>query len=182
MKKIKWPAWSFGRMKADIQEAWQGLTMGTFRQIFERIDQLGIKKGVDEIGLEGFINQCAWLAAGSGVITGIGGPATMLLGVPIDTLNLLTQQFRITLAISYAETGDYHVRFEDFVRLANTSLKEEAGVAVSKAAMEEFAKKLMVNMGVKTTRRMIPVFGALIGGSANYLFIKQVAKSLKKAG
>ncbi len=55
-----------------------------FHQIFDHIDQLNIKKGVDKMGLDRYIEQCAYMAAGSGVISGSGGMLTMLVGMPVD--------------------------------------------------------------------------------------------------
>jgi len=122
------------------------------------------------------------LAAGSGVITGAGGLSTMLIGVPLDMINVITQQFRVTLAISYHQTGSYQLRFDDFFKVVAGSLKVDTGMAVSKNVMEQVAEKLMVNVGSRTAQRLVPVVGAVIGGSVNYLFIKKVAASIKEIG
>jgi hypothetical protein len=37
----------------------------------------------------------------------------------------------------------------------------------------------LLNLGSKTAERLVPVVGAVIGGSANYLFIKKVARQLR---
>ena len=37
----------------------------------------------------------------------------------------------------------------------------------------------MINFGAKTAERMVPVVGALIGGTANYLFIKRMGNAVK---
>lgn len=157
------------------------LSKGGFKQIFNQIDQLGIKKGVDNMGIEKFVNQCALLAAGSGVVTGVGGISTILIGVPLDLANLITQQFRVTLAISYYNTGRYQIRFDDFFKIVASSLKADTGMVVSKNVMEEVAEKVLVNLGSKTSQRLIPVVGAIIGGTVNYLFIKRVANTLMEA-
>lgn len=52
-------------------------------------------------------------------------------------------------------------------------------MALSKNVMEEVAQKLLMNLGSKTTRRLVPVVGAVIGASANYLFIKRIANNLR---
>src|ERR1700733_486181 len=96
MKLIK-----FKKLGADIKYQAQRLSHEGFKQIFDHIDQLNIKKGVDKMGLDKFIDQCAYLAAGSGVISGSGGALTVIVGIPFDFLNLITQQFRVTMAISY---------------------------------------------------------------------------------
>ena len=83
-----------------------------FHQIFNHTDQLRIKEGVDRLGLDKFIDQCAYLAAGSGVICGSGGIVTMVIGIPFDFMNLITQQFRVTMAIMYHNRGTYNIGFE----------------------------------------------------------------------
>ncbi|GAB2701992.1 hypothetical protein GCM10027037_29350 [Mucilaginibacter koreensis] len=179
MYTFKLPSINLKPVKNKFKDKFNELAKGGFEQIFKRIDQLGIKKGVDQLGLDKFINQCALLAAGSGLLTGTGGVATMAVGVPLDMINLITQQFRVTMAVSYYHTGAYKVSFEDFFKIVASSLKVDAGMTVSKKVMEEVAEKLMVNIGSKTAERLVPVVGAVIGGSANYLFIKRVGESVK---
>ncbi|MDP9080370.1 MAG: hypothetical protein M3O71_23340 [Bacteroidota bacterium] len=151
-----------------------------FRQIFDRINQLNIKNGVDKLGLDKFIEQCAYLAAGSGVVSGTGGVLTMVIGVPVDFINLITQQFRVTMAIMYYKRGHYQIGFEEFMSMIATSLKVEAGVTLTKSMMEGVAEKLLMILGTRTAERLVPVVGAVIGGTANYLFIKRMAESVKK--
>lgn len=130
------------------------------------------------MGIDKFINQCALLAAGSGLVTGMGGISTMVIGTPLDVINLITQQFRITLAISYHKTGRYKISFDDFFKIVASSVKADTKLAVSKNIMEEVAEKILLNLGSKATRRLIPFIGGAIGGTVNYLFIKGVAKEL----
>jgi hypothetical protein len=151
-----------------------------FKQIFDRIDQLNIKKGVDKMGIDKFIEQCAYLAAGSGVISGTGGMLTMVIGVPLDFVNLLTQQFRVTMAIMYHNKGTYQIGFEEFMSFIATSLKVDAGVTLTKTMMEGVAEKMLMVLGTRTAERLVPVVGAVIGGTANYFFIKRMASSVKK--
>jgi len=156
------------------------LSEGGFRKIFNQIDQVNIKKGVDSMGVDKFINQCAVMAAGSGVITGIGGLSTALVGIPMDIINLITQQFRVTMAIAYHNTGNCRFPFEDFFKIVASSLKADTGIAISKNVMEEVAEKILLSLGSKTAQRLIPVVGAVIGGTINYLFIKRVAEGVKE--
>jgi len=182
MKSIKLPKAKFGSWSRKVSKGMQGLSNDGLRYIFEKINQLQIKKGVDQLGLDAFIHQCAILAAGSGVVTGVGGAGSMLIGIPLDMINVITQQFRVTLAFRYSHTGDSKIRFEEFLTFLSEAIKSDTGVSVTKTAIEEVTQRLMVNMGAKTTKRLVPILGALIGGSANYLYIKRVADSLKKAG
>jgi len=170
------------KIGSNVREGFDHLSTGGFQKIFNQIDQYGIKKGVDQMGIDKFINHCALMAAGSGVITGAGGITTMLIGVPLDMINLITQQFRVTLAISYHNTGSYQLKYDDFFKIVASSLKVDTGMAMSKNITEQVAEKLMLNIGSKTARRLVPVVGAIIGGSANYLFIKGVASSIKNPG
>jgi len=168
------------KIKSNVRIYIDHLSHDGFKQIFDHIDQLNIKKGVDRLGLEKFIEQCAYLAAGSGVISGSGGIFTMVIGMPIDFINLITQQFRITMAIMYYNKGTYELDFNDFMTLIATSLKVEASVALTKTMMEGVAEKMLLLLGTRTAERMVPVIGAAIGGTANYLFIKRMARMVKK--
>jgi len=170
----------FKQLQSDLKHQAQKLAQAGFKQIFEHINQLNIKKGVDKMGLEKFIEQCAYLAAGSGVISGSGGMFTIIAGIPFDFANLITQQFRVTMAIMYYNNGSYQIGFEEFMSLVATSLKVEAGVALSKTMMEAIAEKMLMILGTRTAERLVPVVGAVIGGTANYVFIKRMAASVKR--
>ncbi|MBB5634419.1 hypothetical protein HDF26_002913 [Pedobacter cryoconitis] len=168
------------KVKKEVREGFNHLSEGGFKQVFNQIDQLNIKKGVDTLGIDSFINQCALLAAGSGLITGVGGIGTMLIGTPLDILNIIAQQFRVTLAISYHYTGKYKINFDDFFKIVATSVKADTKLALSKNVMEEVAEKILMGLGTKASRRLIPVVGGVIGGTVNYMFIKGIAKELKE--
>ncbi len=168
------------KIKRDLKAGFTTLSEGGFHKIFSHIDQLNIKKGVDKMGIDKFITQCAYMAAGSGVVTGIGGLSTILIGIPLDIINLITQQFRVTMAIAYHNTGSYQFPFDDFFKIVASSLKTDAGIAISKNVMEEVAEKILMSLGSKTAQRLIPVVGAVIGGTINYLFIKRVAEAVKE--
>ena len=170
----------FKKIGSDIKLQAQKLSTEGFRQIFDHIDQLNVKKGVDKLGLDKFIEQCAFLAAGSGVISGSGGLLTIIAGIPFDFANLVTQQFRVTMAISYYNKGSYEVTFEEFMQLVATSLKVEARVAMTKTMMESIAEKTLMILGTRTAERLIPVVGAAIGGTTNYMFIKRMARLVKQ--
>lgn len=173
---------SLKKVKEDAREGFKQLAEGGFKQIFNQIDQLNIKKGVDSMGVDRFINQCALLAAGSGLITGVGGIGTMLIGTPLDVINIIAQQFRVTLAISYHNTGKYKISFDHFFKIVASSVKADTKLAISKNVMEEVAEKILMGLGSKASRRLIPVVGGVIGGTVNYLFIKGVARELKEKG
>ncbi|HTR30890.1 MAG TPA: hypothetical protein VMH27_16585 [Puia sp.] len=163
-----------------IQRRSSLLATHIFRRLFDRVDREAVKKKVDEMGLDGFVNHCARVAATTGVVTGIGGVATLVVGVPADVLNNLTQQFRVTLAVIYAKTGDYKVSFEDFIAIVAVSVGVETGVLLTKSVMVRIAERLLIRMGERTAARVVPILGAAVGGTTNYLFIKGIGASLKR--
>jgi hypothetical protein len=156
------------------------LATHAFRRVFDRVDKTAVKRGVDEMGLNGFIKHCARLAATTGIISGVGGIATMLVGVPADMVNNLTQQFRVTLGVIYAKTGDYEVNFEDFMAIVAISIGVEAGVMITKSVLTRVAERLLIRLSERTAARLVPIVGAAIGGATNYFFIKGIGASLKR--
>jgi len=178
MGLVTLPKFNIRKVKSDFKDGLKKLSAGGFKNIFNGIDQLGIKQGVDRLGIDKFITQCALLAAGSGAVTGLGGITTMLIGVPVDFVNLVTQQFRVTMAIAYHQTGDYSIKFDDLFKMVASSLKVDTGMSISKNVMEQVAEKLLLGVGTKTAERLVPLVGAAIGGTVNYLFIKKVATNL----
>ncbi len=170
---------SLRRIRDNAKLYIEELSQDGFKKIFDRIDQLKIRNGVDKLGLDKFIDQCAYMAAGSGVISGSGGIITMVIGIPMDFINLITQQFRITMAIMYHDRGTYEIGFNEFMSLVAASLRVDASITITKTMMESIAEKLLMLFGTRTAERLIPVVGAAIGGTTNYLFIKRMAKMVK---
>jgi hypothetical protein len=84
------------------------------------------------------------------------------------------------MAILYYNRGSYEISFDEFMSLVATSLKVDAGITISKTMMENVAEKLLLVLGTRTAERLVPIVGAAIGGGANYLFIKRMAKSVKE--
>jgi len=150
-----------------------------FKKVFESINQHGIKRGVNAMGLDGFIQHCARLSAGTGAVTGLGGSVSLLVGLPFDVINNITQQFRVTLAVIYDRRGSYDVGFDEFMSIVAVSLGVEAGLVMTRSLLENIAERLLVRMGAKAGGRLIPVAGAFIGATTNYLFIKSVGASVK---
>jgi hypothetical protein len=169
-----------GMIQEKIHKRANLLATYAFRRVFDRVDKAAVKRRVDEMGLNAFIKHCARLAAATGFVSGIGGAATLVVGIPADTLNCLTQQFRVTLAVIYAKTGDYEVSFEDFMAIVAISIGVEAGVMITKTVLIRIGERLLLRMGERTAARLVPILGAAIGGTTNYLFIKGIGSTLKR--
>ena len=132
------------------------------------------------MGLDGFIEHCARLAASTGAVTGMGGAVTMIVGIPADLFNSLAQQFRVTMGVIYARRGRYTVSFDELMSVVAVSLGLEAGLMLTREILERVAERLLSRMGAKAGGRLIPFVGAVVGGTTNYLFIKSVGVSVKK--
>ena len=52
----------------NIRTTFDDLQQDSFKRLFTHIDQLGVKQGVDRMGLDKFIEKCARLSATSGEI------------------------------------------------------------------------------------------------------------------
>jgi len=104
----------------------------------------------------------------------------MAVGTPVDVVNMITQQFRVTLAIIYHNRGNYNISFDEFINVLAASMKVEAGVAITRNVLEAVAEKIMAKLGSRLAGRLVPVIGGVIGGAANYIFIKRMADSVKK--
>jgi len=165
---------------SNIRLSFDDLQQDTFKKVFTNIDQLGIKQGVDKLGLERFIEQCARLSATTGVISGGGGALTMAIGIPFDLINMLTQQIRVTLGIFYHNRGTYQITFDEFVSIMAAAMQVEAGIVITKNILERGSERMLLRLGTKTASRLIPVVGAVIGGATNYLFIKRMAETVKR--
>lgn len=166
-------------MTSNLRSGFDNWSEDGIHKLFSGIDQLGIKHGVDKMGLDKFILNCARMSALSGAISGGGGAITMAVGIPLDLLNLVTQQIRVTLGIIYYYRGDYNVSFDEFLSIMATALQVEAGIAVTKNLLERGTERAFLRIGPKTAGRLIPVAGALIGGMTNYMFVKRMANKIK---
>jgi len=152
----------------------------SFQKIFESINQFEIKKKVDEMGIDGFINQCAILAATTGAASGFGGFATMIVGVPFDVLNNVLQQFRVTLGVIYYKKGVYKVSFTELMKIVGVSIGVEVGATLTKSVMINLANKILVRLSASVAGKAIPFLGAAIGGSVNYGFVKAIGAAVKR--
>jgi hypothetical protein len=104
----------------------------------------------------------------------------MAIGIPFDFINMLTQQIRVTLGIMYYNRGTYHITFDEFVSIMAAAMQVEAGIVITKNILERGSERILLRLGSKTAARLIPVVGAVISGTTNYLFIKRMAESVKR--
>jgi len=158
----------------------QTLLSQSFKKAFESINQFEIKKGVDEMGIDGFINHCAALAAATGAASGFGGFATMFIGVPVDVINNVIQQFRVTLGVIYHKKGIFKVSFSQLMKVVGVSIGVEVGATLTKAVMISIANKIIARLSVSLAGKAVPFLGAIVGGSVNYGFIKFIGKAVKQ--
>lgn len=152
----------------------------SFQKIFESINQFEIKKKVDKMGIDGFINQCAILAATTGAASGFGGFTTMIVGVPFDILNNVLQQFRVTLGVIYYKKGVYKVSFAELIKIVGVSIGVEVGATLTKSVMISIANKILVRLSAAAAGKAVPFLGAAIGGSVNYGFVKAIGAAVKR--
>ena len=61
------------------------------------------------------------------------------------------------------------------------SIGVEAGAMITKSVLTGIAERLLVHLSERTAARVIPILGAAIGGTTNYLFIKGIGATLKRA-
>jgi hypothetical protein len=168
------------QMVSNIRLDFEDKTQEGFKKLFTNVDQLKVKQSVDRLGIDKFIEHCARMAAVSGAIAGGGGAITVAIGIPLDLVNLISQQIRVSLGIIYYSRGAYEITFDEFLSIMAAALQVEAGVAITKGVLERMSEKLMMRLGSRTASRLIPIIGGAIGGTANYLFIKRMAESVKR--
>jgi hypothetical protein len=169
-----------GDIVSGIRLNFQELQQDGFKKLFTNVDQLRVKQSVDRMGLDKFIERCARMAAVSGAIAGGGGALTVAVGIPLDLVNLVSQQIRVALGVIYYHRGTYEITFDEFLSIMAAALQVEAGVAITKNILERVSERMMMRLGTKTASRLIPVVGGAIGGVANYMFVKRMAESIKR--
>jgi hypothetical protein len=169
-----------GNMVSSIRLDLHDLSQDGFKRAFTHVDQLSVKQSVDRMGLDKFIEHCARMAAVSGAIAGGGGAFTIAVGIPLDLVNLISQQIRVTLGIIYYTRGAYEITFDEFLSIMAAALQVEAGVAITRSVLERVSEKMMVRLGARTAGKLIPIIGGAIGGATNYMFVKRMAESIKR--
>ncbi|MEV0728137.1 hypothetical protein [Polymorphospora sp. NPDC050346] len=156
---------------------WSQLS-NSFEFVHKNLDGFKIKEKVDSMGIDGYINYCALLAAGSGAVAGVGGPITFVVGVPADVANTVAQQFRVTLAVIYHRTGRYAVSFPEFMKIVGLSLGVEVGVMGLQQVVRVVAQVILKKLTARVAGKVIPFVGAAVGGGLNYAFIKAIGGTL----
>lgn len=161
------------------RKATEEFVMDQLQKVFEDINKYKVKEGVDRMGLNGFVKHCARLSAVTGAATGAFGPMS-IIGLPIDIANVIVQQFRVTLAVMYDQTGEYRPAFEPFMKIVALSVGANVGVHISKEALKQISKQILARLAVGGAGRMVPFVGGAVVGAVNYSYIKAIAATLKK--
>lgn len=182
--------WNFGESDSESgdeatesessQSSTTNILAQSFKKIFESINQFDIKNKVDKMGIDGFINQCAILAATTGAASGFGGFATMIVGVPFDVINTVLQQFRVTLGVIYHKKGIYKVSFNELMRIVGISIGVEVGATLTRSVVISITNKILVRLSASAAGKAVPFLGAAIGGSVNYGFVKAMGAAVKR--
>lgn len=147
----------------------------------KNLDGFAIKKKVDHMGIDNYINRCAFFAGSTGAAVGslglFGGPI-FIVGVPTDIANMIAQQLRVTLAVIYHRTGNFSVEFSEFMRICALSLGLKVGFRGVALITQQVSIAIARQLLAKGLGRMIPVVGGVINGGGNYVFVKSVGSSL----
>ena len=151
-----------------------------------------------------FVENNRLMATGSGAVMGLPGGLALLATIPADISALSYFSFRTIsgIAQSYgSETRSEEGRTIALLLFAGASGLETVTVAgtqvflssltknvltrpyqnfiVSKVVIPQLAEYLGVRAAGKGLFKLVPVLGGLVGGTANYLFISNVAERAK---
>ena len=150
-----------------------------------------------------FVNANRLRATGSGALMGFPGGALMLATIPADISALAYYSFRTISGIAQcygSETRSEEGRTIALLLFAGASGIESINVAgsqvllssltknvltkpyrdlIMKRIVQEIAKDLGMGIARQGAARLVPVLGSVIGGTANYLFISNVADRAK---
>jgi hypothetical protein len=150
-----------------------------------------------------FVNANRLRATGSGALMGFPGGALMLATIPADISALAYYSFRTISGIAQcygSETRSEEGRTIALLLFAGASGIESINVAgsqvllssltknvltkpyrdlIMKRIVQEIAKDLGMGIARQGAARLVPVLGSVIGGTANYLFISNVAERAK---
>lgn len=150
-----------------------------------------------------FVNANRLRATGSGALMGFPGGALLLATIPADISALAYYSFRTISGIAQcygSETRSEEGRTIALLLFAGASGIESINVAgsqvllssltknvltkpyrdlIMKRIVQEIAKDLGMGIARQGAARLVPVLGSVIGGTANYLFISNVADRAK---
>lgn len=153
------------------------------------------------------------MAVTEGAVTGLGGPVTMVIDIPIVVTLALRTIHKVGLCYGYEATNDYEEQFIFGVLSCAScnSIEEKTGALIAlssvkksieqltldtlaaKAAQGRFSReglimatrKLAHQLGMNISRRKvlqtIPAVGAVMGGAANGLYIKDVGVAARRS-
>ncbi|MGR3279136.1 hypothetical protein ACSYAD_29145 [Acaryochloris marina NIES-2412] len=159
-----------------------GIVLDAFAKAYNQLNTTEIAHTVDDIGIDAFIERCARYAATTGAATSVGGAFTMVAGLPIDIINVISQQFRVTMGVIYYKKRILRPSFEEFMKIVGISVGVEIGATVGKAILIAIANKILARLAISMGGKTIPLpfVGAAIVATANYGFIKAIGHTVKQ--
>ncbi len=156
------------------------LILEQMKNAYDQLNVTGIKRDVDEKGVDRVVNEAALLAGATGVVAGTGGPLTLIFGLPVSLVNTLVQQFRVTMAVIYHKRGSVVPSFEDFMKIVGLSLGVQIGASMTRSLLLTIAGQIGARLAPGGLGMAVPLLGGVFGGGANFLYIKGVGAALKR--
>ncbi|MBP0614788.1 hypothetical protein [Jiella mangrovi] len=156
------------------------LILEQMKNVYEQLNVESIKKDVDEKGIDAVINQAALWAGATGAVAGTGGAVTMVFGLPVSVINTLVQQFRVTMAVIHHKRQSVVPSFEDFMKIVGLLLGVQIGATMTRSLLLNIAGQIGARVATGGFAMAVPVLGGVVGGGANYLYIRGIGASLKR--
>ena len=137
------------------------------RQQYQTLQQEYPNLSREEL-LNKIIHQQAIRSGIIGAITGFGGFATLLIGLPIDVYTSLRIQSAVVELIAYAYGKQHSNALEQHIK---TSLVMTGSQRVTKITIDTLMSILARLLG-KTFAKLIPVLGAVVSFGVNYVMTR----------
>jgi EcsC family protein len=168
-----------------------------FRSLFEGLDTQKIHEEVETLkrSQPGYrparharmlARRTALRCAAAGAVTGLPGGALAIGALGADLAYLVHQQFRLILGIAaiYGHSPTNRERFAE----ALSCLAYSSGVGIGKQGIATVlgsatteggvvAERIGLRMAGERLARVIPIIGAVSGGTLNYVSVRAVARS-----
>ena len=139
---------------------------------------------VVEHGVRAMLNRQVAKCTASGVITGIGGFATLPLSIPANVSSILYMQMRMIACAAYmagrdlSNVGTQALVYACLAGISGGELEARASVTSSQKLKIKAASRLAKKLGEKGVLnlvKLIPVVGAGVNGGVDFLQSRTVA-------